>query len=180
MSGVISFTLYTYSGGVYTAVADTGALTSFTASGNITSISTFNLSMSQLNYNSLAISISNSILTISQIIAAMPASWPLSGFDGGTVAANNDRVLLTGQTGGIQNGIWHVSGTNLIRPSDYNTNSDASGSLVYVTNGLTQANNSFLCNSIYGTDIIDTNPTSWRALRGSQGNTGYTLSLIHI
>ena len=170
-TSVFTLALYTYSGGVYTAVADTGALTSFTASGNVTSISTFNLVVNQLNYNSLAISVSSSILTISQIIAAVPASWPLTGFDG-TVAATNDRVLLTGQTLGVQNGIWQVSGTNLIRPSDYTTGSKASGTFVYVTNGSTQANSSFLCNSISGSDIIDTNSTTWVALRGNQGYTG--------
>ena len=104
-----------------------------------------------------------------------PPGWASSGIDGGHIPVANDRVLLTGQVTASQNGIWQVNsaGNALVRPADYAAGGNAGANFVFV-DGIGTHNNDqgYLCTSLPGQDIIDTNTTSWIQYTSTGGNVG--------
>lgn len=61
---------------------------------------------------------------------------PGASLDGVTMATN-DRVLLTGQSTGSQNGLWIWNGaaSAMTRPTDFDSDADASGAAIMITEG---------------------------------------------
>lgn len=61
---------------------------------------------------------------------------PGASLDGVTMATN-DRVLLTGQSTGSQNGLWIFNGaaSAMTRPTDFDSDADASGAAIMITEG---------------------------------------------
>lgn len=75
----------------------------------------------------------------------------------GVLLGIGDRILLTGQSTGRQNGIWVIQSGAWTRPTDYQSTSNPSGVWVKVTSG-TYAGSYWVCKSI---GPVDTNTTLW-------------------
>lgn len=73
----------------------------------------------------------------------------------GYQTVSGDRVLLKNQTTASQNGIWIVSNTTWVRPSDFVTGLVSTGCQVYVHNGTLNGKSSFVLTTNSGI-IIDT------------------------
>ena len=82
----------------------------------------------------------------------------LPTIDGVTLIAN-DRVLLTGQTDPIENGLWVVQAGAWTRPADFNTGDLAGQAYVLILSGTLYGGSSWLCNT--PTAVIDTDPISF-------------------
>ncbi|WP_040829803.1 hypothetical protein [Nocardia jiangxiensis] len=100
-------------------------------------------------------------------------SGPGTAIDGVTLA-NGDRVLLTAQTTGSQNGIWVFNGSAaaLTRPTDYATGATVGAGLALsIMDGTTYADHLFM---LYTPDsaTVDTTSTTWGQLAG--GGATYT------
>jgi hypothetical protein len=80
----------------------------------------------------------------------------LQTIDGVAIMQGN-RVLLTGQTSGINNGIYYVSAQNWTRTWDLPFGSSAAGSVVYVISGTANAGKSFVCTNAFGNDVVGVN-----------------------
>ena len=103
-----------------------------------------------------------------------PPGWLASGIDG-VIPPANARVLLTGETTASQNGIWQVNSaqTALIRPPDYLPGSNAAANFAFVNGtGLTNNDQGYLCTSIPGQDVVDTNSTTWVQYTSEGGTVG--------
>jgi hypothetical protein len=114
---------------------------------------------------------------IAQGISAVPSvrvlangNVTLSGtqtIDGVALAAG-DRVLLTAQTNGVQNGVWIVASGNWTRPSvsdDYQTGTNATGRYVFVEEGTNYSSEGWLCVTSGGA-VVDTTATKWTQFTG--------------
>jgi hypothetical protein len=80
----------------------------------------------------------------------------LSTIDGVSLSTN-DRVLLTGQTNAIDNGLWQAQAGSWTRPADFNIGDIADQAYVLITSGLVNAGSSWLCTTptaVIGTDPI--------------------------
>lgn len=116
---------------------------------------------------------------IAQGISAIPSVMALSNtniaslsgtmtVDGVALVAGN-RVLLTGQTNKVQNGVWIVSTGAWTRPTnanDYITGGSASGKYVFIEQGANFASEGWICTAVVGSDIIDTSPVSFTQFSG--------------
>ncbi len=67
-----------------------------------------------------------------------------------------DRVLLTGQTLPVQNGLWLTQSDSWIRPTDFASGTVAGQAYVLITSGFINAGSSWLCNTPNA--MIDTDP----------------------
>ena len=77
------------------------------------------------------------------------------------ILAQDNRVLLTGQTDAVQNGVYVVSATGtLVRSSDMSIGSRAAGSVIMNAN--TGAR--FLCWSSPGADVVGTHALRWQEI----------------
>lgn len=85
------------------------------------------------------------------------------------VLSAGDRVLLTAQSTGAQNGIWVVQSGAWVRPNDFPTGGSAAGALIQVNRGTTYGNQLWSCTSDEGSDIIGTSTTSFSQITGSGG-----------
>jgi hypothetical protein len=96
------------------------------------------------------------------------------------VALNvNDRVLLTNQTTGSQNGFWTVQTSSWVRPADWAAAStQKEGAYVLVDpDGTTYKNSKWYCSST-GTITVDTTATTWaQDTSGTSYANGQGLSL---
>lgn len=63
----------------------------------------------------------------------------------GVVLVAGNRVLLTAQTNGVQNGVYVVASGAWARSSDLAAGSSANGVSVFVTSGTTQVGNAYTC-----------------------------------
>jgi len=87
-----------------------------------------------------------------------------------TIPCNvNDRVLLTNQSTGSQNGVWVIKAGAWQRPDDFGTGQSASQALVAVDQGATYGEQIWQCTTNLGTDVIDTNSLSWQQTSGGGG-----------
>lgn len=84
--------------------------------------------------------------------------------------ADGDRVLLTDQTTGAENGIWIVRTGSWERPEDFPSGGEAAANLVFVQQGTTHADTGWLCENNTGADVIDANTLVWSA--GFGGGSG--------
>jgi hypothetical protein len=105
--------------------------------------------------------ISNANVTIDALLSTVNV-LPISV--DGIFPSVNQRILLTGQTDQIQNGVWRVPayGTTLVRPIDFATNTNVGSNIIIVNgNGLTNNSTAFYCTSVSGLDIVDIHPLTW-------------------
>ena len=73
------------------------------------------------------------------------------------ILIEGDRVLLVGQTGPVENGLWVAQSDEWIRPTDFDTGSTADEAYVLILSGANYAGSSWLCNTpdaIVGSDSI--------------------------
>lgn len=102
------------------------------------------------------------------VLAVSDSNVTLSGeqtIDG--ITTNQSRVLLTGQTDPIENGIWITETGTWSRPLDFNLAvQPVSGAMVAVREGTTHNNKIFQCTTD-GSPIIDTDPLAFAEFGGS-------------
>jgi hypothetical protein len=86
---------------------------------------------------------------------------PLNGLQtiDSVALADNDRVILVGQTDTKENGLWVVHTSAWIRPADFTTGGSADRSYVLVTEGIINQGSSWLCQT--PTATIDTDPIAF-------------------
>lgn len=97
----------------------------------------------------------------------------------GVALAVNDRVLLTAQTTGSQNGLWTVQTGSWTRPSDWAAaTTQKEGAYVLVDpDGTTYKNSKWYCTNT-GTITVDTTSTAWvQDTSGASYSNGQGLSL---
>lgn len=95
----------------------------------------------------------------------------------GIALAENDRVLLTGQTTASENGIYSVgadgSGVSstgyaaLTRVADLTTGDNAAGVFTFVEEGTTHADSGWVCTADGGADVVGTNSLSFSQFSGA-------------
>lgn len=83
--------------------------------------------------------------------------------DGVALVVGN-RILLTGQTTGKTNGVWVIQSGAWTRPTvapDYLTGSSAAGRFCFIEQGSVWGKTGWLCNSVPGSDVVDSNTLSF-------------------
>lgn len=100
------------------------------------------------------------VVATSNVTVAAPGA----SIDGYSLTSG-DRVLLTGQSSGVENGLWTWTGaaTPMTRTADYesgNTEMAFAGVTVFILNGTIGAGQTWRLTTT-GTITIDTNSTSW-------------------
>ncbi len=78
-----------------------------------------------------------------------------------------DRVLLSGQTNAVQNGIWVTAAGAWSRPSDFATGDSAGGSFICVQEGTDFADTKWFVATAAPDDVIDSNPLEIKILNGA-------------
>lgn len=78
----------------------------------------------------------------------------------------DDRILIKDQIDPIENGIYIVTNITPTRPVDFNTGMSASGTFTFVQEGLVNKSLGWICNSLPGSDIIDTDPLNFTQFTG--------------
>lgn len=84
-----------------------------------------------------------------------------------TPLAVNDRVILTAQGTGSENGIWVIKAGAWERPQDFDVDESASSALVSVQEGATYADQVWQCTNNTGAGIIDTDSLAFQQISGS-------------
>ena len=192
--GVMSITWGTLANGIVTPVPDYRNGVSFQSKGGVlpsgfggsaaaTPESNWLLQSMRLTYGSWSSSevnffVAPTILSLQDAFVTQwqppPPGWLASGIDG-VVPTANTRILLTGETTESQNGIWQVNSaqTALIRPPDFLTGANAAANFVFVKGpGLTNNDQGYLCTSLPGQDVVDTNSTTWVQYTSEGGTVG--------
>lgn len=85
---------------------------------------------------------------------------------------DGDRVLLTGQTNEVENGIWVVRAGVWERPTDYDTGGSAASVVVFSQEGTTYGDEGWLATANSGSDVIDSDPVDWVQFTGGGGGGG--------
>ena len=192
--GVVSITWGTLANGIVTPIPDYRNGVSFQSRGGVlpsgfrgsaaaTPESNWLLQSMRLTYGSWSSSevnffVAPTILSLQDAFVTQwqppPPGWLASGIDG-SIPAANARILLTGEATASQNGVWQVNSaqTALARPPDYLTGANAAANFVFVDGpGLTNNDQGYLCTSIPGQDVIDTNNTTWAQYTSEGGAVG--------
>lgn len=115
-------------------------------------------SLAQTNFLSVKLS----------VVALADANVTLSGeqsVDGVTTATS--RVLLTGQTSSVANGIWVTNSGAWSRPTDFAVGQSAAGSFVFVELGTVYGSNGFVCTNTPGSDVIGTSGLTFTQFSGA-------------
>jgi hypothetical protein len=81
----------------------------------------------------------------------------------------DDRVLLSNQSTGSENGVWVVKAGAWVRPQDFDTDESAASAIISVQEGATYANQVWQCTSDTGSDIIGTSSLSFAQISGGGG-----------
>lgn len=104
-------------------------------------------------------------------VANVTLASPGATFGGFTLTnSGTDRVLLTAQTTGSENGLWIWNGATspLTRPFDYPNGATITGRVVLVSNGTGDSHDDELWTMANGSVMVDTDPTTWSmALSGT-------------
>jgi len=90
-----------------------------------------------------------------------------TALDGITLAVD-DRILLKSQTNAVENGIYIVlnGAGETYRAEDFIEGSGASSTMLYVQQGTVNGETGWLCSNDSGSDIIGTDPLSYRQFSG--------------
>jgi hypothetical protein len=102
-------------------------------------------------------------------IAVATTNVTMSGtqsIDGVALAVGN-RVLLTGQSNGVNNGIWVVASGNWTRPADLASGASAAAAYTFIEEGTANADNGWVCTSDPGQDTVGTAATTWTQFSGA-------------
>ncbi len=117
--------------------------------------------------------------SVTALIAKTPAvvvsvaNETLSGFptiDGVTFPSGTNRVLLTGQTNLVENGLWIVAAGAWSRPADFASGATAGEAYVLILEGTVNAGSSWLCNT--PSAVIDTDPIGFALFTLAETTTG--------
>jgi hypothetical protein len=106
-------------------------------------------------------------------VAVSVSNELLIGFptiDGVTFPNGTNRVLLTGQTNEIENGLWVVAAGFWSRPTDFATGTEAGSAYVLILAGAVYSGSSWLCNT--PTAIIDIDPITFVLFNLASSTTG--------
>jgi hypothetical protein len=117
--------------------------------------------------------VSTGLVVHTPAIAVSLINQTLSGFptiDGVTFPSETNRVLLTGQTNPIQNGLWVVSTGAWSRPADFSTGTTAGEAYVLILSGTTETGSAWLCST--PSAIIDTDSISFQLFSLPDTTTG--------
>lgn len=90
-----------------------------------------------------------------------------SSVDSVTSWSAGDRILLTGQTTGTENGIWEVQTGAWTRPSDFDTGFTVAGAFTFVEQGNNYAESGWTCTNDKGSDVVDTDVLSFTQFSGA-------------
>jgi hypothetical protein len=77
-----------------------------------------------------------------------------------------DRILIKNQTDPVENGIYIITNEEPIRADDLQTNSQASGTFVFIENGTYNGNTGWICNSPGDLDLVGTDALSYTQFTG--------------
>lgn len=93
----------------------------------------------------------------------------LSGFPtiDGIQTVEGDRVLLTGQTNQVDNGMWTVSTVAWSRPVDFQAGSSAAGAFTFIEEGTDNHDSGWVCTSDQPYDIVDTHALEFTQFSGA-------------
>ena len=90
----------------------------------------------------------------------------------GIGTATGDRVLATAQTDASENGVWVVDNTGAwARPEDYDTDQSGAGAMFYTQRGGSYAGTLWNCDTVTGSDVIDTDDLAFSQVSGGGGAT---------
>lgn len=78
-----------------------------------------------------------------------------------------DRVLLAGQTSGVQNGIYVVAAGAWSRAADMAAGSDASGNFAFVTEGTVYNDTGWVCTNATGLAVVGTDSLAFTQFSGA-------------
>lgn len=78
-----------------------------------------------------------------------------------TLSEDGYRVLLTGQTNPVDNGLWVIHSGSWTRPTDFAIGSDAHSSFVFVENGTIYSDTGWVCTADSPSDIVGTDDLPW-------------------
>ena len=90
-----------------------------------------------------------------------------TNIDGVTDLADGDKVLLTNQTTGSENGIWIVRSGAWDRPDNYAAGSHASSAFVFVEEGTQYHDQGWSCITDEPNDVVNTDATTWNQFSGA-------------
>jgi hypothetical protein len=109
-------------------------------------------------------------LDVKQSVSAIArGNITLSGpqtIDGVALVAG-DRVLVSGQTTGSQNGIYVVAASAWSRASDMDTGSDAAGAFTFVEQGTVNADSGWVCTNNAGSAVVGTDALVFSQFSGA-------------
>ena len=122
---------------------------------------------------------SNVMLNSSEVVPLVPlydATQPTyaSAVIDGITLTSGMRVLLTGQTDAIQNGIYVVGTSSLARSSDLAVGALASGTFCFVTGGTVNGHKGFVCNALPGAETVGSHALQWTVFTSEDGKVGTT------
>ena len=104
-----------------------------------------------------------------------PPGWASSPGIDGSIPVALDRVLLTAQVAGVENGIWQVDGTgsSLIRPVDYPVGASSAANFVFIDGpGTANDDQGWLCANLPGQDVVGADIPHWMRYTSSGGQVG--------
>tara|TARA_Y100000034_G_scaffold130321_1_gene188453 strand:+ start:21264 stop:22676 length:1413 start_codon:yes stop_codon:yes gene_type:complete len=107
--------------------------------------------------------VKESVRVLSDSNVALSGTQTIDGVS--TVA--EDRVLLTGQTDPIENGIWLVKAAAWERPDDFLSGSNSAGAFTFVEEGTQYEDSGWLCVTDSPNDVVDTDPISFTQFTGA-------------
>lgn len=96
-----------------------------------------------------------------QTISGLP-----SDIDGVTTWSAGDRVLLTNQSTGSQNGIWEVQSGAWTRPNDFDTGDNAASAFTFIEQGTSYGDSGWVCTTDAPNDVIDTDSLAFVQFSG--------------
>jgi hypothetical protein len=104
-----------------------------------------------------------------QTLSGLPGT-----IDGVTTWIDNQRILLTGQSTGSQNGIWEVHAGAWTRPNDFDTGDSAAGAQTWINEGTSYGDTQRTCTDDSGSDVIDTDALTFVQTSGAGAVTAGT------
>ncbi len=83
------------------------------------------------------------------------------------VLALSDRILVKDSVNVVENGIYTVSSSGAIRSVDFAAGSHGAGTFVFVSDGIVNKNNGYVCNNDSSNDTVGTFPISFTQFSGA-------------
>jgi len=93
--------------------------------------------------------------------------------------AVNDRVLLTSQSTGSENGIWVIKAGAWVRPEDFADDQSSASALVAIQEGADSAEEVWICDNNSGSDIVGTDALIFSQISSTTGGSGHSLQAAY-